>query len=50
MRRCYLCGVDWVSGKDGEYRASWIEERLEFRAGCFRIAVLRFAIPSNYFQ
>jgi hypothetical protein len=50
VRRCFLCGDEPVSGKSYEHRKRWLEERLQFLAGCFGIDVLAFAILSNHFH
>src|SRR5438552_2443549 len=50
VRRCFLCGLDRLTGRDYEYRKAWIEDRLRFLAGCFGIDVLGFAIMANHFH
>ena len=41
VRRCFLCGIDPLTGADHEHRKAWIEARFEFLAGCYRIDVLK---------
>jgi len=48
VRRAFLCGTDIVSGKCFDHRKDWIQQRLEFLAGCFAVDVLGFSIMSNH--
>ncbi len=50
VRRCFLCGVDSLTGQDYEHRKAWLEDRLQFLAGCFGIDVLGFAVLSSHFH
>ena len=50
VRRCFLHGVDPLTGKNYEHRKRWIHQRLEFLAGCFAIDCLGYAILSNHFH
>lgn len=50
VRRCFLCGVDPLTETNYEHRRAWIEQRLEFLAGCFGIDVIGFSILSNHFH
>lgn len=50
VRRCFLCGVDPVSGKDFSYRKSMIVERLRSLAECFAIDIMSYAILANHFH
>ena len=48
VRRAFLCGQDAVTGKNFDYRKTWIQQRLEFLAAYFGIDVLSFAVLSNH--
>ena len=48
VRRAFLCGTDEVSGQCFDHRKQFIQDRLEFLAGVFRIDVLAFAVMSNH--
>ena len=50
VRRCFLFGIDPVSGKNFDHRKIWIEDQLRVQAACFGIDVLGFAILSNHFH
>lgn len=50
VRRAWLCGVDPLTGKDFEYRKSWLEERLEELALIFAIDTCVFSLLSNHFH
>ena len=50
VRRCFLFGVDPVSGKNFDHRKDWIEEQLKVQASNFGIDLLSMAILSNHFH
>jgi len=50
VRRCFLCGVDPLTGVNYEHRKAWIQLRLESLAGFFGIDVLGFSIMENHFH
>ena len=50
VRRCFLLGVDSVSGKNYDHRKVWIEKLFQQFAACFGIDLLGFAILSNHFH
>ncbi len=50
VRRCFLFGVDPVTGKNHDHRKVWIEEQLKLLAANFGIDLLGFAILSNHFH
>lgn len=50
VRRCFLMGIDPVSGKNYSHRKDWLEEKLERVAACFGIDCLNFSILSNHFH
>ena len=43
-------GCDPLTGIDYEHRKRWLEQRLQFLARCFAIAVLGFAVLGNHFH
>ncbi len=49
-RRCFLMGVDPISGKCFDYRKKWIEDKLKHLAASFGIDILSYAILSNHFH
>ena len=50
VRRCFLMGIDAVTGKDYGHRKDWFEAELERVAALFGIDCLNFAILSNHFH
>lgn len=50
VRRCFLFGIDPLTGKNYDHRKAWIEEQLQRLAACFGIDLLGFAILSNHFH
>ena len=50
VRRCFLLGIDPVTGKNFDYRKVLIEKLLRRMAGHFGIDLLGFAILSNHFH
>ena len=50
VRRCFLCGLDPLTGVNYDHRKAWLEDRLRFLAGQFGIDVLGFSIMSNHFH
>ena len=50
VRRCFLLGIDPVTGKNFDYRKVMIEKLLRRMAGHFGIDLLGFAILSNHFH
>jgi len=50
VRRCFLFGVDPVTGLNHDHRKVWIENQLKLLAANFGIDLLAFAIPSNHFH
>ncbi len=50
VRRCFLMGVDPVSGKNFDHRKGWIENELRRLAAHFGIDLIGFAILSNHFH
>jgi len=49
-RRCFLFGIDPISGKNFDHRKVWIEEQLKTQAANFGIDLLSMAILSNHFH
>ncbi len=50
VRRCFLFGVDPVTGINHDHRKVWIEDQLKLLAANFGIDILSFAILSNHFH
>ena len=50
VRRCFLMGVDTVTGNDYNHRKLWFEDELERLAAQFGIDLLNFAILCNHFH
>ena len=48
VRRAFLCGIDPVTGKNYDYRRTWIRDRLEFLASVFAIDCLTYTVMSNH--
>ena len=49
VRRAFLCGQDYVTGQDYDYRRQWIQARMQFMASCFQIDILGFGLMGNHF-
>ena len=50
VRRCFLFGVDPVTGKNHDHRKVWIEDQLKMLASALGIDLLGMAILSNHFH
>jgi hypothetical protein len=50
VRRCFLFGVDNVSGKNYDHRKQWIDDQLTQQAMHFGIDLLSYAILDNHFH
>jgi len=50
VRRCFLWGVDPVSGKDFSYRQGIVVRRLRLLSQYFALEVLGYAVLSNHFH
>ena len=48
VRRAFLCGIDPVTGKNHDYRRTWIRDRLEFLASVFAVDCLTYTVMSNH--
>ena len=50
VRRCFLLGIDPVTGINHDHRKVWIEDQLKLLAANFGIDLLGMAILSNHFH
>ena len=48
VQRAFLCGRDPVTGKDFDYRRTWIKTLLEYQASVFAVEVGNYSILSNH--
>lgn len=48
VRRAFLCGEDYYSGKNYDHRKEWVRSRLEKLARFFGVDVLAYAVMSNH--
>ena len=50
VRRCFLMGIDELTGKNYDHRKTWVENELKRLSTGFGIDLLTFAILSNHFH
>ena len=48
VQRAFLCGEDPVTGRDFNYRRSWIEDLLAYQARVFAVDVGNYNLLSNH--
>lgn len=48
VRRAFLCGQDFYSGRDYEHRRGWALDRLKELAGLFSVEIYSCAVMSNH--
>lgn len=48
VRRAFLCGIDRYSGRSFEHRKDWVEDRIQYLAECFAVAIHAYAVMSNH--
>jgi len=44
VRRALLCGLDERTGKNFDYRRTWIEDRIHFLADSFAVSIYSYAV------
>ena len=47
VQSCYLCGYDFGSQRNFDYRRRWIDDLIAYQAGVFAVDIGNFAIRSD---
>lgn len=50
VRRSFLCGKDYETGKDFNHRKLWVVSRIKDLANIFTIKIAAYAIMSNHYH
>jgi REP element-mobilizing transposase RayT len=50
VRRAFLCGTDYVTGKNFDHRKAWLVDRFKYLANIFSIKICSYAVMDNHYH
>jgi hypothetical protein len=50
VRRAFLCGTDYVTGKNFDHRKAWLADRFKYLANIFTIQICAYAVMDNHYH